>query len=160
MDVDVRPHTFVRKSAWYSVSSRGNQADFAMSKLAQDAGQEYHIAKEVLTKFRYVDDSIPSCNTLEQREAMLEQTEQLSKINFKLKYVIRSGQPPPEGASFDSKIVKTLGYVWATEDDLLFPAYGKINFNPKKRGAKNLIPSQSSHQMMSETFFNKFAEKA
>ena len=60
----------------------------------------------------------------------------LSWGGFKFKYVIKSGEVPPEGPSGDGESSKLLGYRWSPKEYFLSPGLGELNFNKKKRGAK------------------------
>ena len=55
---------------------------------------------------------------------------------FKFKYVIKSGEDPPKGASGDGESCKLLGYRWNPTEDFLSPGLGELKLNEKKRGAK------------------------
>jgi hypothetical protein len=53
-----------------------------------------------------------------------------------MKFVARSGIPPPDGSSSDGGTVGCLGLSWATEQDLLGPALASMNLQKKVRGQK------------------------
>ena len=91
---------------------------------------------------RYVDDILGGADSDEIRERQIEETEKcLAKGGLSLKYVARSGQPPPPKASTDGVHVGCLGLRWNTLADTLAPGYDS-SFYPKKvkgQAAKNNV---------------------
>ena len=141
LDPATTPDVHVMLTAWYGVVSSGNQADAAILKLADNPDLDFPQGKEVVRKFRYVDDLNPSANTQAEQEEQIKQTQELlAAAGFRLKYIVRSGQPPPPEASTDGTTVKVLGYTWTPEQDFLSPSFAEINFNTKKRGSKKPNP--------------------
>ena len=95
------------------------------------------MAVEPLDKCRYVDDITPGASTLQDREEQIRQCKELlDKGGFSLKFVVKSGEPPCEKASSDGYSMKLLGYKWVSQDDILSPGLGELNFNKKQRGTK------------------------
>ena len=123
--------------AWYGVVPTGNQASYALELLVQETADKFSEAVEPLTCHRYVDDIVSGAESPELREKQINQSMKvLARGGFKFKYVIRSGEEPPEGASADGESCKMLGYKWNPKEDYLSPGLGELNFNPKVRGAK------------------------
>ena len=137
LDIGITPEIWVLTSAWYGVVTTGNQAGFAIEMLAETFKDRFKHAVEPLTEYRYVDDVTPGADSIEEREQQIEDVHQvLEKGGFQQKYVIRSGQPPPETATTDGVSIKMLGYKIDTEKDLLFPGLTELNLNKKVRGSQ------------------------
>ena len=132
-----KPGVWVMTRAWYGVSSTGNQAAVALKRLAELWKSDYPLAYDVLTRDIYVDDIAGGADSEEAREEQIHQTESiLGSGGFSMKFVARSGHPPPEGASTDSQTVGCLGLTWDTEQDLLSPSIASMNLQKKIRGQK------------------------
>ena len=124
--------------AWYGVTPTGAQAGFAIDSLVSRFGEEYPEAVNPLDKCRYVDDIAAGSATEQGREEQIHQsTLVLAKGGFKFKFIVRSGQKPPEQASSDGETLKMLGYKWNPSIDMYSPGLGELNFNRKKRGLKD-----------------------
>ena len=137
LDTKTPPEVWVMVVAWYGVLSTGNQAGFAIESLVTKFGSEFPMAVKPLEKARYVDDVAPGASSEGERETQIDHaTQVLEKGGFKLKFVVRSGQPPCDKASTDGVSIKLLGYKWLPEADVLAPGLGELNFNKKKRGSK------------------------
>jgi hypothetical protein len=133
----VKPEVWVMTRAWYGVSSTGNQAAVALRRLAELGKEEYPLAFDMLTGNIYVDDVVGGADSLSAREEQIRQTEELlASGGFSMKFVARSGIPPPDGSSSDGGTVGCLGLSWATEQDLLGPALASMNLQKKVRGQK------------------------
>ena len=141
LDVETKPELWVMTSTWYGTGSSGNQADAALERLAFKNKDSHPLALEPLTEGRYVDDLSAGADTHTMRDQQIQQTVQvLSQGGLKLKYVVKSGEVPPEGAASDNASMKFLGYLWNPKNDYLAPGYDELNFNPKVRGAKKPNP--------------------
>ena len=128
---------YVMLCGWYGVVSTGGQANVALDLLADKHKAEFPLAHQVLVKNRYVDDVSSGSNTSEERELVIHETSKcLEAGGFKMKYVIRSGLPPPSEASPDGTTVKNLGYRWYTSEDQISISFEDLNFNKKVRGLK------------------------
>jgi hypothetical protein len=133
----VKPAVWVMTRAWYGVSSTGNQAAVALRRLAELGKQEFPLAFDMLTGNIYVDDVVGGADSESAREQQITQTEDLLAMGgFSMKFVARSGVPPPSGSSSDDRTVGCLGLSWATEQDLLGPALASMNLQKKVRGQK------------------------
>lgn len=133
----VDPDTWVMTRAWYGVSSTGNQAAVALKRLAELSRKDLPSAFDVLTRDIYVDDVAGGADSDAAREEQINQTQMaLGKGGFSLKFVARSGMPPPQDASTDGVAVGCLGLTWDTEKDLLSPSIGSMNLQKKIRGQK------------------------
>ena len=123
--------------AWYGVTSTSGQAGHALDLLVNKFGLEYPMALEPLDKCRYIDDITPGSNTKEGREEQIKQCQELlDKGGFRLKFVVKSGEPPCDKASSDGQSMKLLGYKWIPEEDMLSPGLSELKFNKKQRGSK------------------------
>ena len=86
---------------------------------------------------RYVDNIASGADSSEERERQLEETRSCLAVGrFSLKFVAKSGNPPPEGTSSDNKTVSCLGMAWETKEDLLGPMMAPMNLQRKVRGQK------------------------
>ena len=141
LDQDVKPEIYVMKRAWYGVSSTGNQSAVALALLSQASEKEFPEAVNVIENDIYVDDAWSGANDKAKLQQQISQVKgSLEKAQFKLKYVVESGEPPTEDATSDGTHVKILGYLWAPEQDYLSPGFSEVNFNTKRRGVKRSNP--------------------
>jgi hypothetical protein len=86
------------QSAWYGVSSSGNQANVAVDLLWQTFGKEFPAAVGPLGVDRYMDDVDSGAASREEAEEQVRQVGLcLAKGGFKPKFVAHSGEPPPRG---------------------------------------------------------------
>jgi Pao retrotransposon peptidase len=133
----VPPQIWLLNRAWYGVSSTGNQAGVALERLAQLQEAVYPNAVIPLTRDKYVDDIASGADTKPDRDIQIQETTQcLSTAGFSLKFIAKSGEPPPEGASADGQTVGCLGIAWQTQADTLSLAHQPMNLNKKVRGLK------------------------
>ena len=67
-----------------------------------------------------MDDVVSGAGSPDLREEQIAQSvEVLAQGGFKFKYIIRSGEDPPEGASSDGESCKMLGYKWLRKTSYL-----------------------------------------
>jgi hypothetical protein len=131
------PEIYCMQSAWYGVSSSGNQANVAVDLLWQRFGEEFPAAEGPLGVDRYMDDVDSGGSSREEVEEQVRQVKLcLAKGGFKPKFVAHSGEPPPEAATADGRTVSVLGSMWDTESDLLGLGHKPMNLEKKVRGAK------------------------
>ena len=131
------PEVWVMVTAWYGMVPTGNQAAEAIDMLLEKHGQTFPMAVDPLSFSRYVDDINAGADTLEDREAQIDDVgEVLARGGFRLKYVVRSGEKPCEKASPDGSALKLLGYRYTPEPDHLSPGFTEVNPNRKIRGVK------------------------
>ena len=72
-----------------------------------------------------MDDGVSGAGSPDRRKVQIAQSvEVLARGGFKFKYVIKSGEDPPEGASTDGESCKMLGYKWNPSEDYLSPGLG------------------------------------
>lgn len=143
LDPEKAAEVWVLVRGWYGVRQTGSQAGHALRKLAVMFRDKFPLAEEIVLKNIYVDDAMAGANSKETREMQIDQTrELLKKGGFKLKYIVRSGEDPPDNASTDGKTLKILGYKYTPKEDTLGFGFQELNFNKKVRGAKkpNLSP--------------------
>jgi hypothetical protein len=126
-------------SAWYGVSSTGNQANIAVDRLWETYAEEFPAAVGPLSKDRYMDDVDSGAATREEvNEQVRQVTECLKRGGFATKFVAHSGEPPPEKATVDGVSVGVLGIKWFPEEDVLGLNYSPMNIEKKVRGAKKV----------------------
>ena len=134
---NTNPEVYVMLRAWYGVVSTGNQAGYALDKLAELGNEEFPNARFSLVRDRYVDDIFSGSETELGRETQINEVKKLlDNAGFKLKFVVKSGEPPDEKASSDGKSTKILGYKYNPEQDVLHPGVSELNVNRKRRGMK------------------------
>ena len=139
MDPATEPVVYVLTRAWYGVSSTGNQAGAAIDRLAKENASTFPMALGPLTKDRYVDDCLPGADTKEECDIQISQVSDcLAKGGFSMKFVARSGLPPPAKASADGTHVSCLGLQWDTEKDLMSLGCGPMVLQHKVRGKKGI----------------------
>ena len=92
-----------------------------------------------LTKSRYVDDILSGADSEEERELQIVQTQDcLKRGGFTMKFVAKSGEPPPAKAS-SGRSIGCLGLDWATEADTFSLAYD-VSFFLKQPKSKVQLP--------------------
>jgi len=129
---DEEPEVYCMQSAWYGVSSSGNQANIAVDRLWQEFGDKYPEAVGPLGTDRYMDDIDSGASTRAEVDEQVRQvTECLSHGGFKPKFVAHSGEPPPEAASSNGRTVSVLGTQWDTEADLFSLGHRPMNWKRK-----------------------------
>jgi hypothetical protein len=134
---DAQPDVYCMQSAWYGVSSSGNQANVAVDLLWQTYGKEFPAAVGPLGVDRYMDDVDSGAASREEADEQVRQVGLcLAKGGFKPKFVAHSGECPPEAASVDGVNVSFLGSLWDTKEDLLSLGHRPMNLEKKVRGAK------------------------
>ena len=92
VDTDI----WVMSRAWSGVSSTGNQAGVALEYLADQRKDDLPLAHSVLTRSCYVDDILSGGKSREEVEQQIIQTTECLKAGgFTMKYIAKSGEPPP-----------------------------------------------------------------
>jgi hypothetical protein len=133
----VQPQVWLLSRAWYGVSSTRNQAGVALERLAHDHASTFPQAVMPLTVDKYVDDIATGSPTKAGREAQIQQTQNcLATAGFSLKFILRSGEPPPPDSSSDGSTVGCLGMSWVTKEDTLGPAFQSMSLAKKVKGQK------------------------
>ena len=137
LDPNTKPEVWLMRVAWYGHISTGAQATTSLKLLGQDHKQSHPDGSTTLLNHIYVDDCLKSSWSKSQRETEITEVQQiLENGGMKLKYVIKSGEEPPAGASTNGKSISLLGYSYATLDDTLSIASSEINFQKRRRGSR------------------------
>ena len=137
LNINDEPDVYVMTRAWYGIAPVGNQALEALNQLTSILEPTHPKARSIITSDLYVDDVLTGADTDAEVEKQIEElTDALGKGGFSLKYVVKSGEKPCSEASVDGESLKILGYKWKPEEDYMYPGFGEINFNKKRRGAK------------------------
>ena len=137
LDPTAKPKVWVMVRAWYGVTSTGNQSGVGLQRLAELKQDQFPLAVEPLTEGRYVDDVASGADSSEVREEQIRQTvDCLAAGGFSVKFIAKSGLPPPEGSSNDGRTVGCLGISWDTKADSFSPAIDEMNLQRKVRGQK------------------------
>ena len=156
LDPSVKPEVWVMTSAWYGVGSSGGQAEAALRMIARLDTETFPLAVKPLEEGRYVDDLRGVSHTSDERELQIQQTRQaLSLGGLSMKFVAKSGEPPPPEASSDGISTKLLGYRWEPVKDILTPGFSELNFHSKVRGAKKpnskpIITKEDARELMND----------
>ena len=141
LDPNSEPEVYVMQVAWYGVTSTGNQSKEALEQVAKLLNEQYPEAEKIINQDCYVDDVLTGSCSEETVDAQIKETKEvLSQGGFTLKYCVKSGEPPSQDASADGKSLKILGYKWSPQEDVLNPGFSQLNFNKKRRGAKQANP--------------------
>ena len=123
LDPDSPPEVWVLTSAWYGVVNTGNQASAAIEALVELFKDELPNAITPLLDYRYVDDVAAGAATEAERDSQIDEVRQvLDKGGFPLKYVVKSGESPPDSAALGDGFIKLLGYKFVTKPDLISTA--------------------------------------
>lgn len=137
LDPNTKPDVWLMRVAWYGHISTGAQATTSLKLLGEDHKKSHPDGSTTLLNHIYVDDCVKSSWSINQRETEITEVQQiLDNGGMKLKYVIKSGEDPPAGASANGKSISLLGYSYSTLDDKLSLASSEINFQKRKRGSK------------------------
>ena len=137
LEKDVDPDVWVMSRAWYGVSSTGNQAGVALEYLADEQKDDFPLAHDVLTRSRYVDDVLSGADSHEEVAEQIHQTTECLKAGgFTMKYIAKSGEPPPSKATSDGVHVGCLGLSWNTESDTLALGFNEDFFLKRFKGHK------------------------
>ena len=109
LDPENEPDMWVLTSVWYGTGSSGNQAEAALERLAAAYETTHPLAMDPMTSDRYVDDIQGGSDTPEQLDEQIRQTvDVLDQGGLKLKYIVKSGEDPPEEASLNCEDLITL----------------------------------------------------
>ena len=144
LDKTVKPKLYLMKVAWYGHISTSSQASTTLKRLGTDHAASHPEGALTLSKSIYVDDCLKGSLNEDEREKTIDQVKEiLGNGGLSLKFVVRSGDPPPLSSTLDGCSVSLLGYSYYTEADLLAISANEINFSKKKRGLKppNLFPT-------------------
>ena len=137
LDKTVKPKLFLMRVAWYGHISTSSQASTTLKRLGTDHAISHPEGAVTLINSIYVDDCLKGSFDKNTREKQIDQVKAiLGNGGLSLKFVVRSGDPPPPLSSLNGHSVSLLGYAYHTEADLLAISANEINFSKKKRGIK------------------------
>ena len=141
LDQNIKPSLWIMTRAWYGVISTSAQASTALRRLGADHKSSHPLGAEVLQKKVYVDDSVAGSLSKELRETQIDETQHiLGNGGMSLKYIVRSGEAPPQESTKDGTHVSLLGYKWDPMEDILSLDIQEVNFSKKHRGLKKENP--------------------
>ena len=156
LDENMKPQVWVMRVAWYGVTSTGAQAGEALDRIAHNFADQYPLASRCVLSCRYVDDLSPGAQSEEIRMRQIEEMHKmLGQFGLKLKYVVLSGEDPPDNATSDGSSVKLLGYKWNPRDDTIQLGFDELNLNKKIRGSKKpnekpVITSRDAEELLED----------
>jgi hypothetical protein len=108
-----------------------------LERLVQVLKEQFPRSVVPLTWDKYVDDIASGADSKEECEAQIWKTScALSVAGFSMKFVAKSGDPPPADGSSDGATIGCLGVSWKLEADQLSLAHPTMNMNKKVRGQK------------------------
>lgn len=119
-----------------------------MNKLNELLAEKFPKAYKPLQDNRYVDDILAGNDTEDGQDEQIHAVEEVMKRGgFSLKFVVKSGENPPEKASSEGERLKILGFKWDSDPDILSPGLGELCLSKKMRGEKkpNLKPVLTVH---------------
>ena len=143
LEVGKDPEVKVIKTLIYGVRSSGNQAEYALRKVADISKQEFPEANQIIQNDVYVDD----CLTGEESQPVAHQRADelevvLNRGGFALKGIAFSGEEPPQTLSDDGEMIHIAGLKWFVKSDEISLNISEMNFSKKVRGKK---PSKASN---------------
>ena len=147
LEVGKDPEVKVIKTLIYGVRSSGNQAEYALRKVADISKQEFPEANQIIKNDVYVDDCLTrevSRPVAHQRADELEVV--LNRGGFALKGITFSGEEPPQTLGDDGEMIHIAGLKWFVKSDEISLNISEMNFSKKVRGKKpskasNIIPA-------------------
>ena len=102
---------------------------------AEDDDPELKPGSDVIRKKRYVDDLLPSFQTVNDRDIASEAVEKvLDYGSMNVKAITKSGSPPSEKVSVDGIHCGLVGYKWDSENDEIGLDIKPLFFGKAKRG--------------------------
>ena len=141
LDPSKSPEQKVIKTLIYGVKSSGNQAEFALRKIAQLSKEEYPEVNNIVQDDIFVDDFVTGEKYPETAHHRADELELvLNRVGFQLKGIAFSREDPPSTLSDDGETIHVGGMRWFVKSDELALNVGELNFNKKIRGRK---PEQS-----------------
>lgn len=148
LDATKSPEEKVVKTLIYGVKSSGNQAEYALRKIANISKDEFPDVNEIIQHDVYVDDCVTGEADHETAHRRADQLEVvLNRGGFKVKGVAFSGEDPPDTLSDDGETIHVAGLKWFVKSDMMSLNIGELNFGKKSRGKKpshtmNVIPAK------------------
>jgi hypothetical protein len=92
-----------------------------------------------MTKERYIDDVLGGAESEADRQSQLQQVSECLKTGgFGLKYVAKSGEPPPEEATADGETMSCLGHSWDPVNDTLLLEIDPMVVKKRVKGIKGI----------------------
>ena len=146
LDPTKLPKEKVIKTLIYGVRSSGNQAQYALRKVAAMSRNQHPDVNDVVQEDIYVDDCISGAQSIDHAHNLADNLELvINKGGFQLKGVSFSGEEPLDKLTDDGETIHVAGMRWFPKDDKLALNIGELNFAKKCRGKKssntvNIIP--------------------
>ena len=136
----------VIKTLIYGVRSSGNQAEYALRKIADISKEEFPEANEIVQEDIYVDDRLTGESTRQITHRRADELEiMVNRGSFELKGIAFSGEEPPQTLSDDGESIHIAGLKWFVKTDEISLNIGEINFVKRYEGRnhqKQLISFQ------------------
>ena len=148
LDASKQPEEKIIKTLIYGVKSSGNQAEYALRKVAEMSKDEFPKINTIIQEDVYVDDCLTGEISHEEAHRTFDELEVvLNRGGFLLKGVAFSGCDPPSSLSDDGETIFVAGMKWFVKSDELSLNIGELNFAKKHRGkksihSKDVIPSR------------------
>ena len=120
LDADIAPVVYLLLRAWYGNAATSSQAATMLRKLGIDHLSSHPLGALVLLERTYVDDILSGAKNKDiLNEQIVELDHILESAGLSKKYLVISGEAPPDNASSDGLSVPLLGYSWYPLEDLL-----------------------------------------
>ena len=148
LDASKHPEEKIIKTLIYGVKSSGNQAEYALRKVADMKKEQFPRINNIIQHDVYVDDCLTGETNQEEAHRTFDDLEVvLNSGGFLLKGVAFSGCDPPSSLSDDGETIFVAGMKWFVKRDELSLNIGELNFAKKHRGkksthSKDVIPSR------------------
>ena len=148
LELNKKPELKVIKTLIYGVRSSGNQAEYALRKVADVSKEEFPEANEIVQHDIYVDDCLTGESTRQIAHQRADELElMLNRGSFALKGIAFSREEPPQTLSDDGDTIHIAGLKWFVKSDEISLNISEINFAKKVRGKKpskatNIIPAK------------------
>ena len=148
LELNKKPELKVIKTLIYGVRSSGNQAEYALRKVADVSKEEFPEANEIVQHDIYVDDCLAGESTRQIAHQRADELElMLNRGSFAQKGIAFSREEPPQTLSDDGDTIHIAGLKWFVKSDEISLNISEINFAKKVRGKKpskatNIIPAK------------------
>eukprot|EP00794_Sanderia_malayensis_P002157 gene2157-biopygen1930 len=152
LEVGQEPEEKVINTLIYGIRSSGNQAEYALHKVAEMSKDEFPKVNDIIHNEVYVDDCLTGEVSHHEAHSRSDELEVVLNCGcFQIKVVAFSGEEPPSSPSEDGETIFVAGMKWFVKSDMLSLNIGDLNFAKKQRGKKpshllNVIPSKLTHR--------------
>ena len=134
---DKDPDIYYMKRGWYGARSTAPQSSETFNQLGDFHKESHPRGSVVLKNKAYADDISSGTSSRKHSDQEVKEVEEiLNNGGFFFKFVVHSGESPPEEASSDGKTVTMLGYLYTTAEDTLSLNTKDMHFAKKNSWSK------------------------